>query len=68
MTSTEVVNIIKGMKGDINVVAKRNDLETINVTLYKDTINAKVGLTAVDRGWKVYRLLFENSGKVVLFF
>ena len=58
-----------GIKDYINVVAKRENVETINASVYKeDSINTKVGLTVVDRGCKVYvtnlKLLFENSGTV----
>lgn len=52
MTSAEVVDIIKGILGDINVVAKRVDVQTISATIYKDSINTKVGLTLVSKGGK----------------
>lgn len=67
MTSNEVTDIIKGAKGDINIVAKRRNIETISATVYKDSIDTKVGLTVIAKEGKVYvtnlRLLFEDSGE-----
>ena len=67
MTSNEVTDIIKGAKGDINIVAKRRNIETISATVYKGSADTKVGLTVVAKEGKVYvtnlRFLFENSGK-----
>ena len=43
-------------------------VKTINATVYKDSIDTKVGLTVLAKDGKVYvsnlRLLFENSGKI----
>ena len=67
MTGFEVFNIIKGIEGDVNVVAERGATETIHTTVYKDSFDTEIGLEVIAKEGKVYVtnliLLFEDSGK-----
>lgn len=76
MTSTEVVNIIKGIKGELNVVAKRGDVTPVAtaVPITKDGYNPNVvpvratGIGAPPGNGEWYSVLIEIKNMPVHYY